>query len=571
MLGEIIHEPGSILQKKLSRKGSPIRNKKTKRFAHVIVFAGKVQNAHATRGLTIGFAAHNLMKADTASKSDPYFRVLRNNTVVYGDRNNYFKNTLDPKWPPFTIDTQLLTNNDPLAEITIEVWDWDKDDKSGDDFLGKVVTNIEHLKQKPTGLELVNPQNKSKKKTKKKPFPFGTLDVTTYQSASTFVDYLQGGVDMSMMCAIDFTASNQHPSDPKSLHCIQDQTTGEPVVSAYQHAIRIIGNIVSIYDHDQMYPVWGFGLNVPSQSANALHSFNLNFSPDNPEVHGIHGVEQTYVNAVNAVMTNSIILSGPTFFSPILQKAGFIAGEAHKQYMIKKSKNVSTKPTHFILLILTDGNIDDMKATRETIVKISNTNVPLSVIIVGVGNEDFTKMDILDADDEPLKDADGNVAMRDIVQFVPFNKISEANDLSLLAKETLAEIPAQFMSYVKAHNIEPRAKAKPKYNAAEYDAKDTAEAEAKELEDQIDYNIQADPWINAPVPPGWTREYTEDGKPYYVQDSTQTTQWEHPGALVFLKKLKEKEEADKAVSSDTQATNAFGNFGDNMVDWAAFD
>ena len=49
-----------------------------------------------------------------------------------------------------------------------------------------------------------------------------------------------------------------------------------------------------------MYPVWGFGLNVPSESGTVLHDFNLNFNKENPEVHGIHGIEQTYINAVNA-------------------------------------------------------------------------------------------------------------------------------------------------------------------------------------------------------------------------------------------------------------------------------
>eukprot|EP01083_Nonionella_stella_P198472 728659_1 len=218
------------------------------------------------------------------------------------------------------------------------------------------------------------------KKVKKK---FGTFDVISYKSASTFIDYLQGGVDMSLMVAIDFTASNNHPSNIDSLHCIQHPNSGQPIISAYQHAIRVIGNIVSIYDNDQMYPVWAFGLNVPSQGPNAAHSFNLNFVKDNPEVHGIHGIEQTYINAINAISTNTIILSGPTFFSPILEKAGFIAGEAHREYLNERKTNPQTKPKYFILLMITDGNIDDMNETIDTIVKIANSKIPLSIIIVG--------------------------------------------------------------------------------------------------------------------------------------------------------------------------------------------
>ncbi len=50
-----------------------------------------------------------------------------------------------------------------------------------------------------------------------------------------------------------------------------------------------------------------------------------------------------------------------------------------------------------MLLILTDGAIHDMK---ETIDQIFNAvNLPLSIIIVGVGNADFSNMEILDGDD----------------------------------------------------------------------------------------------------------------------------------------------------------------------------
>jgi hypothetical protein len=33
---------------------------------------------------------------------------------------------------------------------------------------------------------------------------------------------------------------------------------------------------------------------------------------------------------------------------------------------------------------------------------VSGSSLPLSIIIVGVGKEDFSSMEILDADDEPL-------------------------------------------------------------------------------------------------------------------------------------------------------------------------
>jgi hypothetical protein len=55
-----------------------------------------------------------------------------------------------------------------------------------------------------------------------------------------------------------------------------------------------------------------------------------------------------------------------------------------------------------------------MEATIDEIVRASS--MPLSIIIVGVGEEDFTSMDLLDADEEPLFSRRYNKKMdRDIV------------------------------------------------------------------------------------------------------------------------------------------------------------
>jgi len=61
---------------------------------------------------------------------------------------------------------------------------------------------------------------------------------------------------------------------------------------------------------------------------------------------------------------------------------------------------------------------------------INSSHLPLSIIIIGVGDADFTDMEILDGD-SGLMDHNGVKAVRDLVQFVPFNKFK--NNPSLLA------------------------------------------------------------------------------------------------------------------------------------------
>ena len=83
------------------------------------------------------------------------------------------------------------------------------------------------------------------------------------------------------------------------------------------------------------------------------------------------------------------------------------------------------------MLIITDGIISDLQKTIDAIVY--GSRLPLSIIIVGVGDADFTKMDILDADDDDLISARYKRPMAaDIVQFVPFTKFR--HDPMALAK-----------------------------------------------------------------------------------------------------------------------------------------
>lgn len=64
--------------------------------------------------------------------------------------------------------------------------------------------------------------------------------------------------------------------------------------------------------------------------------------------------------------------------------------------------------------------ISDMADTIRAIVYASA--LPFSLIIVGVGNADFSAMDVLDGDNGVLRDNAGNMCRRDIVQFVPFRQ-----------------------------------------------------------------------------------------------------------------------------------------------------
>ena len=92
-----------------------------------------------------------------------------------------------------------------------------------------------------------------------------------------------------------------------------------------------------------------------------------------------------------------------------------------------------------------------MKETIDWVVRGSKS--PLSIVIVGIGNENFDNMEQLDADVKPLVDSRGERMLRDIVQFVPFRNFGYSP--IALTKEVLAEVPREITNYFRIKGIVP--------------------------------------------------------------------------------------------------------------------
>lgn len=93
-----------------------------------------------------------------------------------------------------------------------------------------------------------------------------------------------------------------------------------------------------------------------------------------------------------------------------------------------------------------------MEATIEDVVSCSD--IPLSIIIIGVGEGPFDDCEVLDADEAPLIDYNGKRQTRDCVQFVPFRQYKDSyKDFSL---QVLAEIPKQIKDFFELKGITPK-------------------------------------------------------------------------------------------------------------------
>ena len=103
-----------------------------------------------------------------------------------------------------------------------------------------------------------------------------------------------------------------------------------------------------------------------------------------------------------------------------------------------------------ILLLLTDGAIHDMPQTIDLVCQLAD--LPCSIIIVGIGNANFSAMEELNGDDGRLRNSSGKPSNRDIVQFV---KLNDALANGNLAEQVLKEVPTQFCAHMAQIGYKP--------------------------------------------------------------------------------------------------------------------
>ncbi|XP_039371789.1 copine-8 isoform X3 [Mauremys reevesii] len=457
-LGEIVGSQGSRLEKAIV--GIP-----GKKCGTIILTAEELNCCRDS--VLMQFCANKLDKKDFFGKSDPFLVFYRSNedgSFTICHKTEVVKNTLNPVWQAFKISVRALCNGDYDRTIKIEVYDWDRD--GSHDFIGEFTTSYRELSRgqsqfnvyevlekgkhgqwcqwdHPRGVggkyeqdteaqanspreveaklcrrgesgaqkQVINPKKKGKKK---KYINSGTVTLLSFliETEVSFLDYIKGGTQINFTVAIDFTASN------------------------------------------------GFGAKLPPDGR-VSHEFALNGNPQNPYCNGIDGVMEAYYRSLKSVQ-----LYGPTNFAPVINHVARIV-DTRTQYAVpaavtpceiqRYASSVKDGSQYFVLLIITDGVISDMAQTKESVVNASK--LPMSIIIVGVGPAEFDAMEELDGDVVRVSSR-GKYAERDIVQFVPFRDYIDRSgnhilSMARLAKDVLAEIPDQFLSYMRVRGIKP--------------------------------------------------------------------------------------------------------------------
>lgn len=233
----------------------------------------------------------------------------------------------------------------------------------------------------------------------------------------SFLDYVSGGCEISVMVAIDFTASNGDPEKRSSLHYVG----GGP--NQYEMAVRAVAEPLSHYCASKHILAFGYGAEIPLGHS-VSHCFALTFDDQRPEAKGVEGLLECYRGALTKVK-----LRGPTHFAQIGDKAATYAANGP----------IGGGQSHLVLLIITDGIINDMEETVQQIEEASA--LPLSILIVGVGDADFTNMDLLCESHPNVK----FVAMAEYTDQPP----------SELSAELLKDVPQQLVGYMHENHLRP--------------------------------------------------------------------------------------------------------------------
>ena len=397
--------------------------------------------------LTMGLACEKIPNRTFHSRNSTFLRLSKKREdgtwsqcykteVVIKNKAPNFKKIKGP--------VLQLTNGDMYRPLKIEAFDYQS---NGEHFkLGEVTTTLNDLEEMHNSkgiLEFDNPEARRNKGKGK----MGFLKVYAFEKEMrpTFLKFIQGGMDMNFVVAVDFTMSNQDPRQPNSLHYLDP--TGQRL-NDYARAILGVGQVLDYYDTSKTYPCYGFGGKGPNGVAN--HCFALNGVADNPYVAGVDGILGAYYQALQNMQ-----LSGPTIISQVINQAAFMASQ----------RPISQESQHYtVLLILTDGVINDKAQTIQAIVNASA--LPMSILILGVDNEDFTEMDKLDGDSAVLQTRTGQKTKRDIVQFVSMRALEKKysgsrNHQAMIAKALLEELPEQVLEYFKTVRITPNDPAPP--------------------------------------------------------------------------------------------------------------
>lgn len=407
------------LQTLMSNLGQPITLKILSQYtkeATMTVIAEQVSSSKEI--LKMEIAVKKLKRMHTFRRNKPYViisRFIKSEALVPAyttETRSGFSCTFDK----FRIPVAQLCNNDLKMPVNFTVYDYNSTEDHKE--IGSCTVTIPEMMDLPE----INIMKGGES--------VGVLKFKTVQNTTEplFIDYINDGLKINIIVAIDYSALNGDPKEETSYH----YNNPNNVPNQYQAAIMQVGSILAPYDSNQKYPIYGFGINYFSSPIAVLPLSDKLFDT---EVEGIAGLLEAYKRGLDSYKP-----AKSCYLAPVIK-------EAFTNWSLLENKSYA------VILIFTQGIIEDMDETIDWIYTAARYGV--SFIFVGIGNGNFQFMEYLDGDGaHKLVDKWGRGMKRDIVQFVPFSKY--ADNPSKLENEVLKELPQQICEFCMSKDYYPK-------------------------------------------------------------------------------------------------------------------
>ena len=399
----------------------------------------------------IGLKCLNVKNVDFFSNSDPYLVLYRPAdthimaltkeevperawTALF--KSEYKKNDLNPTFEPFAMSKWKLCRANMNVILKFEIWDhatFSKDKLISTGY----TTPARIMSEEGKFLNTFDPKDKFG----------GTIVFARFDEKKFYLfnEYVDAGVQLRVIMAVDCSGST------KEFHKIDLE--GPP--DLFERAIKETATILIKKEKSNRFAFLGFGAKVKG-CRHPTFAFNHEKSERNLSVNSVEEALELYHKVYPAIEPEE-----PTNLAAVIERVKMMI-------LHQDSRNFKI---YTLLVVLTDGDISDRQETIDKIVECSQ--LPLSIILVGIGQKNFDDCEYFESGFEVekstekkkkkkkgnylitgrLKSSNGKEAMRRIVRFVYYqNYISKQKELE---EALLKEVPRQMTEFYNMMKFDP--------------------------------------------------------------------------------------------------------------------
>ena len=332
----------------------------------------------------------------------PINKLLYESEILEGINKSNFKNIVIPL-SELAMDDNL---NDNLLEINFK-------DASHSNELGKCSNPISQFLKKEMILDLKG-ERKATIICRKKNF-------------NSFIDYLAKSVRLNVIISIDFSKQEEN-----NFHSMEFGTTN------FGEILDNFASILSPYVEDKLFYVYGYGFKFNGQEKS---NADLKMYPIN------HKPESEYIKKEEIVKNYLSFLEDIKFD----ESDGGISYIINKNNLkIKKDVEDYEVTEYNLLLLFTFSDIPEKNSLINDIILCSS--LPISIVIVGLGDNPFTNLIILSNNYMYLKGDNNSKPKRECFKFISYNSCSK--NIQKTIKDSLNDIPNELIEFFDNFNFE---------------------------------------------------------------------------------------------------------------------